>query len=202
MKQLRFLLNPLLLVILVVILITPFIISEGIVRPAKDLGRVAGFRTVTNKDLAIYPNYTSFDGYVSFSPTAITNGRYSDQLTLTSFRGQIAIYHQLYTIYNDADLPIILRLSLDQPPLTSSFNNLILDLHLENEPACTSVEGDCRSQTIFVQNEGIINRESQILSLAPGASAQITATLVGLFDTSSSTSTVSLDISLLANFAE
>ncbi|MBM4402677.1 MAG: hypothetical protein FJ044_05530, partial [Candidatus Cloacimonetes bacterium] len=138
MKKLRFLVNPLLLVILLVILTVPFAISEGVVRPIKDLGRVAGFRTVSNKDLAIYPNYTSFDGYVSFNPTSITNGRYSDNLTLTSFRGQIAIYHQLYTIYNDSNSTIGLRLFLDQPPLTTSFNNLILDLHLENETACTS----------------------------------------------------------------
>lgn len=202
MKNLRFLLNPLLLIILVGILTIPFAISGGIIQPVKDLGRVAGFRTVTNKDLAIYPNYTSFDGYVSFAPSPIINGRYIDKLTLTSFRGQIAIYHRLYTIYNDADLPIILRLSLYQPPLTSSFNNLILDLHLENEPACTKEEGDCSLQTIFVQNGEIINRESQILSLAPGASAQITATVVGLPDYQDSTSSVPLDISLLASFAE
>lgn len=202
MKQLRFLFNPLLLIILIGILSIPFAVSEGVVRPAKDLGKVAGFRTVTNKDLAIYPNFSDFDGYVSFEPTPIANGRYFDNLTLTSFRGQIAIYHQLYTIYNDSEMPIALRLVLEQPPFSASFESLILSLHQGNEPACTTKDAACRPQTIFVQNGEIIKGESQVLTLAPGASAQITATIIGLPDSSTSTLQVPLDISLLANFAE
>lgn len=202
MKQLRFFLNPLLLIILIGILTIPFAVSEGIIRPSKDLGHVAGFRTVTNKDLAIYPNFSDFNDYVSFNPTPIVNGRYSDSLTLTSFRGQIAIYHQLYTIYNDSETPIALRLVLEQPPFSTSFESLILSLHSTNESACTSKNDACRLLTIFVKNGEIINRESQILILTAGASAQITATITGFPDSSSSTSQISLDISLLANFAE
>ncbi len=202
MKQLHFLLNPLLLVILLGILTIPFAVSEGIMQPIKDAGIVAGFRTVASKDLAIYPNYTVFDGYVSFEPTPIANSRFSDQLTLTSFRGQIAIYHQLYTIYNDSKTPIALRLVLNQLPLSSSFDTLILSLHPDSKPACTSIESDCSKQTIFMQNSEIISKESQVLILPPTTSAQITVSITGLPDYSSSTSPVTLDISLLANFAE
>lgn len=202
MKKLKLLVNPLLLTLLVGIMAAPFVVSEGIMQPIKDAGIVAGFRTVTSKDLAIYPNYTAFDGYVSFEPTPIENSRFSDQLTLTSFRGQIAIYHQLYTIYNDSKTPIALRLVLNQLPLSSSFDTLILSLHPDNKPACTSIESDCSKQTIFMQNSEIVNRESQILVLPPTVSAQITISITGLPDYLVSTSPVTLDISLLANFSE
>ena len=202
MKTLRFLLNPLLLIFLVGILTIPFVLSEAVIQPTKDLGSVAGFATVTNKDLAIYPNFSDFDGYVSFAPSRIVNGRYSDQLTLTSFRGQIAIYHRLYTIFNDSDSFIVLRLALNQLPLTISFDKFILSLHLEGESACIDAENICHLQEVFVQNGEILNREGQIIMLAPGAEAQITATIVGLPDYSVSTSSVALDVSLLANFAE
>lgn len=202
MKQLRFLLNPLLLIILLGILTIPFVVSESVVQPTKDAGIVAGFRTITNKDLTIYPNFSDFDGYVTFTPSQIINGRFSDQLTLTSFRGQIAIYHRLYTIFNDSNSPVALRLVLNQPPLSSSFGSLILSLHLGNEPTCTSAETTCHLQEIFIRNGEILNREGRIVTVAPGASARITATITGLSDYSTSTSSVTVDVSLLANFAE
>lgn len=202
MKKFRLLINPLLLIFLVSILTIPFVLSETVVQPVKDLGSVAGFTTVTNKDLAIYPNFSDFDGYVSFVPSRIINGRYSDQLTLTSFRGQIAIYHRLYTVFNDSDSFIALRLALSQLPLTISFDKFVLSLHLGNEPACIGVEDVCHLQEVFVQDGEILNMESQTVMLAPGAEAQITATVVGLADSVISTAPVIFNITLLANFAE
>ncbi|NTV30592.1 hypothetical protein HGA91_01245 [candidate division WWE3 bacterium] len=94
------LLNIGLLLMLFVLLGFPFVGSEWMLRLPAQIGVVAGTRVVAPENINVIPNVKDFNGYVAFSPTSLANGKYTDTISLTSFRNQKATYYGAYSLYN------------------------------------------------------------------------------------------------------
>jgi hypothetical protein len=95
-----FIINTLLTLLLSMVLIIPVALNYFVVAEEGSDGIVAGARSLTTKDINILPNLEDFNGYVSFAPQPILDGKLTDTLSLTAFPRQKATYRGLYTIYN------------------------------------------------------------------------------------------------------
>lgn len=142
-SKLRFLLNPLLLIFLLGLISMPIVISGSIVKVDQSLGEVAGTQTVSDQELVVYPNFSDFDGYVRFEPTRVVNGRYQDTLTITAFRGQTASYHKIYRVYNNAKIPMKVKVFLDKAPdATNFYSQILISLSPHDVPHYTTLLSD------------------------------------------------------------
>lgn len=165
---LSFIINSTLLLLFIGLLTLPtYVTGFLVVNPSNlDLGSVAGVKSTAQKSFSVFPNLTDFDGYVAFNPLGFLNGRYQDEVTVTTFRNQIAIYSTLYTIYNDSDDQLNFKLSLKELPWQDfSFQKIIITLQKGERAHSTALmqKEEVGSTLLEVAEPEVVGESAQVL---------------------------------------
>lgn len=192
---LSLLINSTLVLLFVGLLTLPtYVTGFLVVNPSNlELGSVAGIKSVAQKSFSVFPNLTDFDGYASFNPLGLVNDRYQDEVTVTTFRNQIAIYSTLYTIYNDSNHQLNFKLKLDGVSLQDfSFQKIIITLQAGERAHNTTLlqSKEIGSTLLEVAEPEVVSESAQVLIgdellqiLARSGSALVTTPLQQVHET-------------------
>jgi len=155
-----------LVIILLALVIIPAFGGELLVisPPKQDLGAVAGLQ-LEAAQIEVSPNQTDFDRYASFNLQYGEEGKISDNLYLTSFPGQVAIYNRLYRITNLGSKTVRLRVRLIDPPKAGPFTLAAFVLHPEGSPYFSSLLDDKKEgdTLLEVDNKEIFKGAASVL---------------------------------------
>lgn len=111
---LSFIVNALLIGVLAFMFILPVSMAHVLTQMTQTGSSVAGVAT-EGGDFVVLPNFFDFGEHASFTSEQHGN-MFKDTLNLTSFKGKLAAYHTLYTIYNKRNNALTLELVLEDLP--------------------------------------------------------------------------------------
>lgn len=174
-----------------ILVIIPTVSSEFLVVNPATLGIVAGIKTVSFSDFSVYPNFADFDTYVKFSPQKIEDGVYQDFPSVTVFRGQVAVYHQLYSIFNNTKQTLYLKARIGEIFELSDLSSLQIFWEGKDE----------KWNSVWAEGGRLLNPETLVLTLKPYSSTTITLRVTGLSDFPTSTTQISFPFLIHASFS-
>lgn len=119
--------NSLLIGMLVGMLVLPLGVVHVLTQASQTDAQVAGAEH-TAGDFVVLPNFFDFGTHATFDPVQSGNS-FSDSLTVTAFKGQVATYHTVYTVINRTTAPLTIEVLLtDVPEPTEPYAMFILSI--------------------------------------------------------------------------
>lgn len=119
--------NSLLVAVLVGMFMLPLGTVHVLTQSAHTDAQVAGAEH-TAGDFVVLPNFFDFGEHATFNPMQSGNS-FSDSLTVTAFKNQVATYHTVYTLLNRTASPLeIEALLTDIPEPTAPYSMFILSV--------------------------------------------------------------------------
>jgi len=119
--------NSLLIAVLVGMFMLPLSTVHVLTQSSQTDAQVAGAEH-TAGDFVVLPNFFDFGEHATFNPAQSGNS-FSDSLTVTAFKSQVATYHTVYTLLNRTASPLeVEALLTDIPEPTAPYSMFILSV--------------------------------------------------------------------------
>jgi len=141
--------NSLLIAVLAGMFMLPLGTVHVLTQSAQTDAQVAGAEH-TAGDFVVLPNFFDFGTHATFNPSQSGN-TFSDSLTVTAFKSQVATYHTMYTILNRTATPLSVEVLLtDIPEPTEPYSMFILSIAAEGVSHTTTLSEQAEIGSVHV----------------------------------------------------